>query len=285
MLINTQWQKAHPLTEGRLPRQLLDYGLPIFFLLTLYLGFLLEITYYFDQLRQAADDSDALVRFQQIWMINYSLFYLTILSLANIFRLRSDELGAVNLAFNGLLILVFLLGALPHFSALHDLYAAGRGDAWYVFIRYLSYVLAGGLLWGSYRYTRAPFMEINIDIIFDLVLHLVLLAVAALELHCWMTSLGAANSFQAGLSILGGLYALLLIGLGISGSRRHLRIAAIVLVAITLIKVIFVDLAGLDTPTKTVVLVILGALLLGISFLYNKFREVLFGVDSRESID
>ena len=43
-------------------------------------------------------------------------------------------------------------------------------------------------------------------------------------------------------------------------------------------------MAALALLTNThLLLVILGGLLLGMSFLYNKFRGVLFGVESRES--
>jgi uncharacterized membrane protein len=92
-----------------------------------------------------------------------------------------------------------------------------------------------------------------------------------------MQALDLLNAFHGALSILWGVYALMLIVRGIRRSRKYLRIAAIVLIAITLVKVAMIDLADLSALSKTMVLVILGALLLVISFLYNKFRDALFG--------
>jgi uncharacterized membrane protein len=88
------------------------------------------------------------------------------------------------------------------------------------------------------------------------------------------------QSYKLGLSILFGLYALFLVVLGIWKKKAHLRIAAIVLFTATLLKLFFYDLTYLDTISKTIVFVILGILLLVISFLYNKYKALIF--DSRE---
>ncbi|MBT8290297.1 MAG: DUF2339 domain-containing protein, partial [Muriicola sp.] len=47
--------------------------------------------------------------------------------------------------------------------------------------------------------------------------------------------------------------------------------------SITLIKLVFYDLANLNTLAKTGLFVVLGVLLLIISFLYNKFRSRIWG--------
>ena len=84
------------------------------------------------------------------------------------------------------------------------------------------------------------------------------------------------QSYKLGLSILFGIYALLMVGIGIWKRKVHLRIAAIVLFSATLLKLFFYDLTDMDTISKTIVFVILGVLLLIISFLYNKYRGVIF---------
>ena len=84
------------------------------------------------------------------------------------------------------------------------------------------------------------------------------------------------QSYKLGLSILFGIYALLLVALGIWKRKTHLRIAAMVLFASTLLKLFFYDLTDLDTISKTIVFVILGILLLIISFLYNKYKGLIF---------
>jgi uncharacterized membrane protein len=72
----------------------------------------------------------------------------------------------------------------------------------------------------------------------------------------------------------------MLIGLGISGRKRYLRIAAIALFGATLIKLFFYDISKLDTVMKTLLFLALGVLMLIISFLYNKYKKYLFGDDA-----
>jgi uncharacterized membrane protein len=278
--VNNQTQYRHPLQEGSLGRQLLDYSLTLFFLLTLYLGFQLEIAHYFDQLKAGAPGGNDLSSFEVIWHINFSLFFLSVLALVNTFRFRNQVLAQTTLVLNLIFLLLFLSVALPEFHALQEVYLAPPANHhignWHVGIRYVSYLFAGGLLWTTFQLIKQPFVEMNIRVAYDLLLHITLLSVASLELLCWMKTLNAFDSFQAGLSILWGIYTLALITLGIRWSQKHLRIAAMVLIGITLGKVVLIDLADLDTLTKTLVLVTLGALLLVISFLYNKFRAKLF---------
>jgi uncharacterized membrane protein len=90
---------------------------------------------------------------------------------------------------------------------------------------------------------------------------------------------GHQNQYKLGLTIICGLYALVLIFVGIMKKQKHLRIAAIVLFTGTLLKLFFYDLATLSTVSKTVVLVLLGIILLVISFLYNKYKDVILGED------
>ena len=76
--------------------------------------------------------------------------------------------------------------------------------------------------------------------------------------------------------VLYGLALGLLIALGIWKKKLHLRIGAIVLFGLTLLKLFFYDLSSLNTISKTIVFVVLGILLLIISFLYTKYRKVIF---------
>lgn len=72
-----------------------------------------------------------------------------------------------------------------------------------------------------------------------------------------------------------GIYSLGLISFGIWKKQKHLRIFAIVLFGITLVKLFLYDISHLDTIAKTIVFVSLGILLLIISFLYNKYKNII----------
>jgi uncharacterized membrane protein len=107
--------------------------------------------------------------------------------------------------------------------------------------------------------------------------HLAILWTLSSEMLNIMDLIGNSHSYRFGLSILSGVYSLMLIGLGISGRKRYLRIAAIALFAATLVKLFFYDITELDTIMKTVLFLALGVLMLIISFLYNKYKNYLFG--------
>ena len=117
--------------------------------------------------------------------------------------------------------------------------------------------------------------SLNLMEAFDILLYATLIWIASSELIAWMDITKFTQSYKLGLSILWGVCALLLIALGIWKKKKHLRIGAIVLFAVTLIKLFSYDISHLDTIAKTIVFVALGILLLIISFLYNKYKLYL----------
>lgn len=79
---------------------------------------------------------------------------------------------------------------------------------------------------------------------------------------------------QLSLSLLWMVYA---IGLFVAGIRKDLkgfRYGALGLIAIIILKAFFIDLAGLATIFKILLFIILGFFLLGISFVYQKKRNM-----------
>ena len=84
-------------------------------------------------------------------------------------------------------------------------------------------------------------------------------------------------AYQLSLSILWALYASLLIGFGIAGRIRGARILGMLLLGITIFKVFFVDLSSLQTLYRMVSFIVLGLLLLAVSYSYNRFKTTIFG--------
>jgi len=68
----------------------------------------------------------------------------------------------------------------------------------------------------------------------------------------------------------------MLVSYGIWKRKKHLRIFAIVLFSGTLVKLFFYDLTNLETIPKTIVFLIIGSLLLIVSYLYNKYTKMIF---------
>ena len=137
------------------------------------------------------------------------------------------------------------------------------------------------MLTSIYMHIKQDFLKqfvfYNLKIAFDILLYISLLWIISSELISWMDIMQSAQSYKLGLSILWGVYSLIIISLGIWKKKKHLRIGAIVLFAITLIKLFFYDISHLDTISKTIIFVTLGILLLIISFLYNKYRNIISG--------
>jgi uncharacterized membrane protein len=78
---------------------------------------------------------------------------------------------------------------------------------------------------------------------------------------------------SAVLSVLWALYAFTAMAWGLWRGQAALRIGAIALFAVTLVKVLVVDLAGLDALYRILSVLVLGAALLIASFLYARSRR------------
>lgn len=288
-------------------QKIIYYAVPTIFLIVLYNSFRIEIGNYFNNQilntavqhsPQTVFDSAATLQdsslnsFNIVWQLNYTMLFLALLSFVNIRRIKSELLGFINLGLNILAVTIFLSVGLYALGELRESYLA-QTDAeiftrgiFHLFIRYISYAFAAGLITASYKYIKQSFIktaapDFDFDTAFDFVFHSTLLWVASSELLNWMDIYNVQNAYKLGLSILWGTYALLLIILGIYKKKKPLRIGAIALFAITLGKLFFYDIANLDTISKTIVFVSLGVLLLIISFLYNKFKDVIFAEDEK----
>ena len=192
---------------------------------------------------------------------------------------RNKAVGRANIGLNILVVFLFLTQGIYTLRSLRKSYLHPNINSYYVptssniGVRYLSFILLASLLYLTYVYVRQAYTKRDLRKAFDLFLHTTIVLVLSSELINWMELAHSTQSDKLGLSILWGVYALFLVGLGLWKQQQHLRIAGMVLFGITLIKLFFYDIAHLNTIAKTVVLVSLGILLLLISFLYNKYRE------------
>jgi len=86
-------------------------------------------------------------------------------------------------------------------------------------------------------------------------------------------------SLQLTLSILWALYASIMTGIGIVRRIRAARLFGILMLGLTILKVFLMDLSGLSTVYRIASFIVLGLLLLGVSYFYNRFKTLLFGVE------
>ena len=148
-------------------------------------------------------------------------------------------------------------------------------------MRYIGYVFVAGSMYSIFRSLKNQF-ENNKELnrAFDLLKHGVFLWLLCSELINIMGLNGSHGNYKLELSILVGLYAILLVSLGIWKRKQYLRIAAISIFGATLLKLFLYDMARSTTIAKTVVFISLGVLLLVISFLYNKYKHLI--IDEEE---
>jgi hypothetical protein len=271
--------------------KLIAYAIPAICIFVIYAAFKNEISLYWNQLSVMSelnlDSSTSSYRqnirnnnlqlFKNIWVINYSILFAVILSFFNILKLKSKQFGYLNLTLNIIALLAFLGAGLLILSDLRENYLEQTQAEYYsitqfnLWIRYLSFIFVGALLFTLYKFRQQMFFDKIFKIGFDFILFGSILWIASSELIHWMDIGSSSKSYKIELSIFWGFYSLTLVILGIWKRKKHLRIGGIVLFSLTLLKLFLYDLAHLNTISKTIVLVSLGILLLIISFLYNKY--------------
>jgi len=297
--VNYDTPENFAIPEDKSLQNFLTAGLFGIFLLTIYMAFRMEIDAYFTHLYEStrvgikADDSDRisykynydLRRLKEVWLLNYTAIFLIILSIVNLRKLKSNILGYVNIALNSLVIFAFLTYGIYELSSLHYNYFNPPADdvfsksVGFIVIRYFSFALLGGLFFMTYQYLKERFSTKLNWVIFDLAIYITVLTIISSEFLNWLNTFGAGSADTLAITIIWGIYALIGVGVGIWKKKQHLRIGAFVLFGFTLIKLFFYDISHLDTISKTVVLVSLGVLLLLISFLYNKYMNLIFEED------
>ncbi|MBT8223475.1 MAG: DUF2339 domain-containing protein, partial [Eudoraea sp.] len=279
--------------------RIISYGLSGLLIVVLYTSFSVEISNYWNQI-SSNYNTDILSSgpyhyfrdiesFRVMWQIIYTLLFLTLLGVVNNHKIKSRPLGIAALCLNAITLLAFLTSGLFLLSELRESYLDPLStpedlvSGFHIGIRYLSFALLSLFLFISYKTLKQGFVDLKEDIVFDLVLAVTICWIITSELLHWLDLYGVSDSYKLWLSILWGLYALLLISLGIWKKKKHLRISAIILFSITLLKLFFYDIAHLNTLSKTIVFVSLGILLLLVSYLYNRFRNIIAGEEDSES--
>jgi hypothetical protein len=273
--------------------QIFSVVIPAIFLLSLYLAVRFEISAYFNQLYadsslEIASDGDYydntyrdgdLRDFKVIWVLIYTLFFLTALSFLNRLKIKNRTLGYVGFFLNMAAIFVFLTQGLYVLSELRENFLNDQLTPYFesgvfnIGIRYVAFIFLALIVFISRKFRMENIKHRVLSQLFNLVLHIVIVWVLSSELLHWLDIAENNAAYKLGLSILWGVYSLWLIVFGIWKNKQYLRIGGIALFGITLIKLFFYDISHLNTISKTIVFVSLGVLLLIISFLYNKYKN------------
>lgn len=271
--------------------KIIYFILPIILFITVYFTFYTEISQWFSITYNRSAISNQgdgylydefnsdIFKFRNLTLLFYTVIFTLAITFLNFRKLKNTLLNKITLISSLFLLLFSLSVGLLICSELRSsylftnsakLYETGKI---YLLIRYLNFAFVALLVYSIYVHLQKEVVSTKVSKYFSLLLHLVILWFLSSELLHWLDIYGNKNAYKLALSILWGSYSLLMVILGLWKNLKYTRIAAIVLFAITLVKLFLYDISNLSSIYKTIVLIILGILLLVISFLYNKYSN------------
>jgi uncharacterized membrane protein len=187
------------------------------------------------------------------------------------------------------LVFTFLIVGLYSVNKMQLYYLNAHADSIFyrgvglVVVRYILFGIFGIFVWQTIQFIRTYFVTKNAFILTEYLLHTVLVWCLSAEMVNWLHVFNSQQTYKLGLSIFWGIYALFLVVLGIWKHKPYLRFGAFSLLGITLVKLFVYDISHLNTLSKTIVFIVLGVLLLLISFLYNKYTQSMFGENTSKN--
>jgi uncharacterized membrane protein len=285
--------KKWRVTEKEKPvyRIFFDHILPVLLLCVSYFVFFVDIAVYF------RDIGDVLLMKLKNglyeskltgngFLFLYSEVFVMVLLLLYKRWIKSPWLVYTGLMGTVLLSILLIVEILPFSNKLiamdHAGLSTGYFGAWHIMTRYAGLGMMALLFAMGSKEIRLYPHEPMVKKVWWLLIYGVLLGAISFEYLNLTTIAGKGDQYDIGLSIIWGLFALALVSYGIWKKQQYVRMAGIVLFIITIIKLFLYDLAGSGTITITVSFISLGVILLLVSFLYNKYKEVLFGEEKTE---
>ncbi|MES2836449.1 MAG: DUF2339 domain-containing protein [Bacteroidota bacterium] len=228
--------------------------------------------------------------FKNVWLVNYSFVYAGLFAWLAIKKIKNKVFVYLSIAI--WLITLFL--AIPNIaiSFINLIDCKTHEDAgfsysnWNVAVRYVSYPFLLIALYSIWQYSKYESFNKTLSNIFKAAFAVYLLMILSIELACLaqmnevFDNTGKSSVLRRfGYTLLWGFYSLSLIVYGIKKKSKVLRITAICIFGITLIKLFVIDIQTLSKGFKIVAFLALGALLLTVSFLYQKFAKIIFASD------
>jgi uncharacterized membrane protein len=264
------------------------------FVVVLYFSFFQEIALLFDTwTRRSAVTADFTYydaswgHYQTVWLLNYTYVFLICGMMFILKKTHTPALSWTAFVIVLLTLLVFLTSGLDALAKLRTDYLDGSPyfhySVFHVVIRYIAVGLTALALTVLYRISSVlplrPYYALGV--------HTIAIILVSSELSNLVALLNPTDyrdaeyyTARVGYTILWGVYSMGLIVYGIWRRHKLVRFYAIGLFGVTLLKLYLIDLADISTSGKIISFIALGLLLLIISFMYQKFKHVLFAEDS-----
>lgn len=217
--------------------------------------------------------------FKNLSSLNFSFLFISVLSFLNFKKLKSQALYIFLLFASVLGIILFVFQGLPNTTELKQSYVTPGPipivpvHGFYIGIRYFSIALFAVMLLAAHKSIVYFGSNRNVLQTEQVFLHIVAITLLSSELVYLSELLNIHVAYKTGITVLWSSYAFVLMLYGILNRQKILRILALILLGITIIKVFTFDISHLSTPAKTGIFILLGMVLLIISFLYNRFKS------------
>jgi uncharacterized membrane protein len=228
-----------------------------------------------------------------LWMIIYSMVFFSVLGWLSIKKFSSKVFAYICWTIN---FLMLLIGVTAGFAIISDLKMEAVNDYSYSIIttwnynsRYLFVPFVAMMIFMIYQYRNADILKKIRPINFWL-FHMAILALLSNELSHITTMLHLNDydhyskvAYRMGYTVLWGVYSMALITYGILRERKTLRFIAISLFVLTLLKLAG-DAMSMTMGYRLIVFIVIGIILLVVSFMYQKFKPLLFGKDEEKEV-
>ncbi len=290
----------------------IEYGMGIVVFLITYFTFNNELSYYYEAMYQKTllkvpstnewDVSGAtqnvrdysILELKQVMIWIYNLIFFIVFGMLSITKLKSHIVRWSAFSLNMLIAIGFITGGLEALSSFDN--ALHIESQYYVmntsltYLRYVCYALFAILLFLNHRILKTDtFNKFTISRIYiGTIIHFFVLVVLSFELVFIQEIRNGKYDYyenntvyKLGFTALWGIYSFIMIAVGIFKKNKIMRISAISLFGITIIKLLIFDTWNLSTGYKVIAYMLLGVILLVVSFLYQKFKVLIFGDENK----
>ena len=277
--------------EGKLPfLQFLNFALPLLVFFVVFYSLRMEIVTYWNKQMTSftfrGNDYNRHIRmFRRLTLHDYYMIYIIALFALNRKVFKSITYAYITQMLGLLLLFAFIVPGLHRIGYLKEDYASslhseeGAIGTINIWIGYISYAVAGSLLLCTQISVKQFTNEKGYRKLISIFSHFIILSILTGELYHSLDKLSDVANPNIFISILWGLYAVMIISVGIAQKRKHLRISAIFLFGITLFKLFIYDISNVTALGRVILLFSLGILLIIIAFLYAKYKHIILMKD------
>lgn len=238
------------------------------------------------------DHDNSWYSYNGLWMINYTIVFVSLLGASAIYKFRKVEFMRICWILTLIVTFIALSAGLIiidnlKMAAVYD-FKYSHISTWNYNARYAFIPFVGLLLAMIYVYRKNKLLP-ELKTANTWILHGLVLLLLSNELKhiITMLHLNEYGHYQKvatnmGYTVLWGVYSMVLIAYGILRKHKTMRIIAITLFGITILKLAS-DAMNMTMGYRLVVFITIGVILLLVSFMYQKFKPLLMDESNYEN--